>query len=49
MRESAWTKAEIQKQNNTIRAVIVSRENPQKMADVVLNPPTDEEKEKTAA
>ena len=48
VRESAWTKAEIQQQNNTIRAVIVSREDPQKMADVVLNSPSDEE-EKPAA
>lgn len=49
VRESAWTKAEIQQQNNTIRAVIVSREDPNKMADVVLNSPHDEEKEKPAA
>ena len=51
VRESAWTKAEIQQQNNTIRAVIVSREDPDKMADVVLNPPTSPEdaQEKAAA
>lgn len=51
VRESAWTKAEIQQQNNTIRAVIVSREDPNKMADVLLNPPTSPEnaQEKTAA
>ena len=51
VRESAWTKAEIQHQNNTIRAVIVNREDPNKMADVVLNPPTPSEdaQEKAAA
>ena len=51
VRESAWTKAEIQRQNNTIRAVIVSREDPNKMADVLLNPPTSSEdaQEKSAA
>ena len=37
VRESAWTKEEISKQNRTVRAIIVGRDDPEKLADVVLN------------
>lgn len=38
IRESAWTKEEISKQNRTVRAIIVGRDNPEALADVVLTP-----------
>lgn len=36
IRESAWRKEEISRQNRTVRAIIVGRDNPEALADVVL-------------
>lgn len=36
IRESAWTKEEISRQNRTVRAIIVGRDDPEALANVVL-------------